>query len=88
MARSIRFTPEAWGDYIYWQGQDKKTLKRINVLIEAAARDPFAGIGKPEPLVGNLSGYWSRRIDELHRLVYYADDADLDVIACRGHYDD
>lgn len=88
MARSIRFTPEAWGDYTYWQGQDKKTLKRINVLIEAAARDPFAGIGKPEPLVGNLSGYWSRRIDELHRLVYYADDADLDVIACRGHYDD
>lgn len=57
MARSIRFTPEAWGDYIYWQGQDKKTLKRINVLIEAAARDPFAGIGKPEPLVGNLSGF-------------------------------
>lgn len=88
MARSIRFTPEAWGDYIYWHGQDKKTLKRINVLIEAAARDPFTGIGKPEPLVGNLSGYWSRRIDELHRLVYYADDADLDVIACRGHYDD
>jgi toxin YoeB len=57
-------------------------------LIEAAVRDPFAGIGKPEPLLGNLAGYWSRRIDEMHRLVYASDDADVDVIACRGHYDD
>jgi toxin YoeB len=88
MARSIRFTPAAWGDYIYWQGQDKKTLKRINLLVEATLRDPFAGIGKPEPLMGNLSGYWSRRIDEVNRLVYAVDDTDLDVIACRGHYDD
>ena len=89
MARSIRFTPAAWDDYTHWQGQEKKTLKRINILIEAAARDPFAGIGKPEPLQGNLlTGYWSRRIDETHRLVYAADDADLDVIACRSHYDD
>jgi toxin YoeB len=88
MARSIRFTPAAWGDYIYWQGQDKKTLKRINLLVEATLRDPFAGIGKPEPLMGNLSGYWSRRIDEVSRLVYAIDDTDLDVIACRGHYDD
>jgi toxin YoeB len=88
VARSIRFTPAAWDDYTYWQGQDKKTLKRINTLIEAAARDPFAGIGKPEPLMGNMTGYWSRRIDNVHRLVYAVDDADLDVIACRGHYDD
>ena len=88
MARSIRFTPAAWGDYTYWQGQDKKTLKRINTLIEAAARDPFVGIGKPEPLMGTLTGYWSRRIDNVHRLVYAVDDADIDVIACRGHYDD
>ena len=88
MARSIRFTPAAWDDYIYWQGQDKKTLKRINLLIEAALRDPFSGIGKPKPLMGNLSGYWSRRIDEVNRLVYAVDDTDLDVIACRGHYDD
>ena len=88
MSRTIRFTPAAWDDYTWWQGQDKKTLKRINTLIEAARRDPFAGIGKPEPLLGNLAGYWSRRIDETHRLVYAADDADLDVIACRGHYDD
>jgi toxin YoeB len=68
--------------------QDKKTLKRINLLIEATRRDPFSGIGKPEPLLGNLSGYWSRRIDEVNRLVYATDDIDLDVIACRGHYDD
>ena len=88
MARSIRFTPAAWDDYLYWQGQDKKTLQRINTLIEATVRDPFAGIGKPEPLMGNLSGYWSRRIDETHRLVYVVDDADLEVIACRGRYDD
>ena len=88
MARSIRFTPAAWDDYTYWQGQDKKTLKRINTLIEAVARDPFTGIGKPEPLMGNMAGYWSRRIDDVHRLVYTVDDADLDVIACRGHYDD
>lgn len=88
MARSIRFTPCAWDDYTYWQGQDRRMLKRINTLIEAAAREPFSGIGKPEPLLANLSGYWSRRIDETHRLVYAADDSDLDVIACRGHYDD
>ncbi|MBK9238312.1 MAG: Txe/YoeB family addiction module toxin [Rhodoferax sp.] len=88
MARSLRFTPAAWDDYTYWQGQDKKTLRRINTLIEAVARDPFTGIGKPEPLMGNMAGYWSRRIDDVHRLVYTVDDADLDVIACRGHYDD
>ncbi len=88
MVRSIRFTPSAWDDYIYWQAQDKKTLKRINALIGACARDPFAGIGKPEPLFGNLAGYWSRRIDETNRLVYSVDDSDVDVIACRGHYDD
>ena len=88
MARSVRFTPAAWDDYIYWQGQDKKTLKRVNTLIEAALRDPFSGIGKPEPLMGNLSGYWSRRSDAVNRLVYAVDAPDLDVIACRGHYDD
>jgi len=88
MARSIRFTPAAWDDYAYWQGQDKKTLKRINMLTEAAAREPFTGIGKSEPLLGNMAGYWSRRIDAVHRLVYAVDDADIDVIACRGHYDD
>ena len=86
MSRNYVFVPEAWEQYLYWQGQDKKTLRRINLLIESARRDPFAGIGKPEPLVGNLSGYWSRRIDDVHRLVYAADDDELVVIACRGHY--
>lgn len=86
MSRAVLFTAAGWGDYLYWQGQDKKTLRRINTLIEAARRDPFTGIGKPEPLLGNLSGYWSRRIDDVHRLVYAVDDADLAVIACRGHY--
>ena len=86
MSRSVLFTAAGWDDYTYWQGQDKKTLRRINTLIETARRDPFNGIGKPEPLVGNLSGYWSRRIDDVHRLVYAVDDGELAVIACRGHY--
>ena len=86
MSRSVLFTAAGWDDYTYWQGQDKKTLRRINSLIETARRDPFNGIGKPEPLVGNLSGYWSRRIDDVHRLVYAVDDGELAVIACRGHY--
>jgi toxin YoeB len=86
--RSVCFVPEGWTQYTFWQGQDRKTLKRINQLIEVAARDPFEGIGKPEPLVGNLSGYWSRRIDETNRLVYRATDDELIVIGCRYHYDD
>ena len=86
--RAIHFVPDAWDDYLYWQTQDKKTLKRINILISASAKDPFDGIGKPEPLRGNLSGYWSRRIDEANRLVYRVTDSDLVVIACRFHYED
>ena len=85
--RAIRFVPDAWDAYLYWQDQDKKTLKRLNQLINAAARDPFVGIGKPEPLRGELSGYWSRRIDEVHRLVYRATDTEIVIIACRFHYD-
>jgi len=85
--RAIRFVPDAWENYLYWQDQDKKTLRRINLLITAAAKEPFAGIGKPEPLRGDLSGYWSRRIDDTNRLVYRATDAELVVIACRFHYD-
>ena len=85
--RHIRFVPDAWADYLYWQEQDKKTLKRLNTLITAAAREPFAGIGKPEALRGDLSGYWSRRIDDAHRLVYRATDTDLVIVACRFHYD-
>ena len=88
MSRHKRFTPSAWVTYVYWQTQDKKTLKRINSLIDAACREPFEGIGKPEPLVGNLAGYWSRRIDDTNRLVYAVADADITVISCRFHYDD
>ena len=87
MVRDIRFVPDAWADYLYWQEQDKKTLKRLNTLITGAARDPFVGIGKPEPLRGDLSGYRSRRIDDVNRLVYRATDTDLVIIACRFHYD-
>jgi toxin YoeB len=87
MARGIQFVPDAWAAYVWWQGQDRKTLKRINTLIEAAVHDPFEDIGKPEALVGNLTGYWSRRIDEVNRLVYRATDTELIVIACRFHYD-
>ena len=85
--RAIRFVPDAWDAYLYWQDQDKKTLKRLNLLINAAARDPFVGIGKSEPLRGDLSGYWSRRIDEVNRLVYRATDSEIVIVACRFHYD-
>ena len=85
--RPIHFVPDAWDAYLYWQAQDKKTLKRLNLLITVTAKDPFAGIGKPEPLRGDLTGYWSRRIDDKNRLVYRATDAELVIIACRFHYD-
>lgn len=85
--RAIRFVPDAWDAYRYWQDQDKKTLKRLNLLINAAARDPFVGIGKPEPLRGDLSGYWSRRIDEVNRLVYRATDTEIVIVACRLYYE-
>lgn len=85
--RAIRFVPDAWEAYLYWQDQDEKTLRRLNSLITAAARDPFVSIGKPEPLRGELSGYWSRRIDETNRLVYRVTDIELVIIACRFHYE-
>lgn len=72
---------------MYWQGQDRKTLKRINLLIKDIIRSPFAGIGKPEALKENLSGYWSRRIDETNRLVYVVEDNQIVIIGCRFHYD-
>lgn len=86
MTRSVLFSPHAWDDYIFWQGQDRKTLKRINQLIRESQRSPFEGIGKPEPLLGNLAGFWSRRIDESNRLVYEVTDDSLNIIACRSHY--
>jgi len=84
--RNVKFTDEAWNSYIYWQTQDRKTLKRINDLIKDAQREPFSGIGKPEALKHSLSGLWSRRIDETNRLVYEATEADLVIISCRYHY--
>ncbi|MCI8352751.1 MAG: Txe/YoeB family addiction module toxin [Clostridia bacterium] len=82
----IAFTNEAWEDYCYWQRQDKKTLKRINILLEDIKRNEFAGIGKPEPLKNNLTGFWSRRIDEINRLVYKINNNQIEIIQCKGHY--
>ena len=86
MSRILVWTDEAWEGYIYWQSQDRKTLKRINKLIAATKREPFMGIGKPEPLRENLSGFWSRRIDDINRLVYAVDDNFITIISCRYHY--
>jgi len=82
----LTWTAEAWKDYLYWQTQDRKTLKRINKLIDATLRDPFGGIGKPEALKENLSGFHSRRIDETHRLVYAVEEMRIVIISCRHHY--
>jgi len=87
MSETLAWTKEAWKDYLYWQSQDRKTLKRINKLITDAMRAPFAGIGKPEPLKENLAGFWSRRIDDANRLVYAVDDGQLTIISCRYHYE-
>ncbi|MDM8545461.1 Txe/YoeB family addiction module toxin [Candidatus Venteria ishoeyi] len=86
MNRLLSWTDDAWSDYIYWQGQDKKILRRINKLITDVKRSPFDGIGKPEILKENLSGFWSRRIDETNRLVYAVDDVNITIISCRYHY--
>ena len=88
MLSRITWTLAAWEDYSYWQGQDRKTFKRINRLVQECLREPFAGIGKPESLRENLSGFWSRRIDDANRLIYRVDGDDRVVIACRYHYDE
>ena len=82
------WTDEAWADYLYWQTQDKKTLERVNQLVKDIERNKFSGIGKPEPLKNNLSGWWSRRIDESNRIVYRFKDGNLEISQCRGHYGD
>jgi len=87
MIELLTWTKEAWTDYVYWQSQDKKTLKRINKLILDTQRSPFEGIGKPEPLKENLAGFWSRRIDDTNRLVYAVDKKKLTIISCRYHYE-
>lgn len=83
------WTEQGWDDYVYWQMQDKKTLRRINDLVKDIERNGlFSGIGKPEALKGDLQGFWSRRIDEKNRLVYnQSEDGALCIIACRGHYE-
>lgn len=77
----------AWEDYLYWQTQDKKTLKRINALIRDIQRGTLEGTGKPEPLRGNLTGMWSRRIDERNRIVYYRKEDTIYLLSCRGQYE-
>lgn len=85
----LNFTEIAWQDYLYWQGQDKKTLKKVNQLLQDIARNGYTGTGKPEPLKGSLSGWWSRRIDDANRLVYRLQgDGDIEIAQCRGHYGD
>ena len=86
MARRIVFGPNGWIDYLYWQKQDSKTLDRINLLIRECQRDPFCGIGKPEPLKREYSGCWSRRIDDANRFIYRINASDLEIISCRYHY--
>jgi len=83
----IKFTVNAWEDYCYWQSIDKKIVKKINELIKDIERNPFDGIGKPEALKYDLSGYWSRRIDHEHRLVYQVIEKELLIYSCRYHYD-
>jgi toxin YoeB len=83
----IVFTASAWSDYLWFQEHDRRLAKRINQLIRDSLRSPFQGIGKPEPLKAELSGYWSRRINEEHRLVYAVASNDLVIIACRFHYE-
>ena len=82
-----KFTDEAWDDYQYWVENDKKMLKRINLLIKDIDRNPFEGIGKPEPLKANLQGYWSRRIDNEHRIVYAVETEQIVYISLRFHYE-
>ncbi len=83
---NLTFTSDSWDDYLYWQKNDKKIAKRINQLIKEIKRNPFEGIGKPEPLKFQLQGCWSRRIDQEHRLVYEVTDNSILVIGCRFHY--
>ncbi|WP_443216523.1 MULTISPECIES: Txe/YoeB family addiction module toxin [Salinivibrio] len=85
-SRLLCWTDDAWRDYVYWQSQDRKTLKRINKLILDVKRTPFEGIGKPEALKENLTGFWSRRIDDTNRLVYAVDDTSITILSCRYHY--
>lgn len=84
---NLQWTPDGWADYVYWQTEDRKTLRRINKLIKDMLRTPFQGIGKPEPLRYDLSEYWSRRIDDANRIVYTVKEDVLIIVQCRTHYE-
>ncbi|MFY8106095.1 MAG: Txe/YoeB family addiction module toxin [Elstera sp.] len=86
MTRFLSWTPSAWADYEAWQSEDRRFIRKINILIKDTLRDPFSGIGKPEALRLNLSGLWSRRIDQEHRLVYQVTDDAVIIVSCRTHY--
>ena len=83
---NVLFTARAWSQYIEWQDTDRKALRKLNTLIKECQRTPFTGSGKPEPLKGELAGFWSRRIDQEHRLVYRVTQTGLEIIQCRFHY--
>lgn len=85
---NLTFEEQAWKEYLYWQANDKKALRHINALLKDIERNNFDGIGKPEPLKGDLSGYWSRRIDEVNRIVYKEKDGAIIIASCKGHYND
>lgn len=82
------FSDQAWEDYLHWQKQDKKTLNKINSLLKDIDRNKYTGIGKPEPLIGNLSGFWSRRIDDKNRLIYRISNDVIEIAQCKTHYND
>ncbi|AKG43889.1 toxin RelK [Streptomyces xiamenensis] len=84
--RNVNFDPAAWDDFLFWLASDRKTARRITRLIAEIQRTPFEGIGKPEPLKGDLTGYWSRRINDEHRLVYRTDDKEMKIIKARYRY--
>jgi len=85
---NLDFTPESWAEYVDWLGIDKKITKRINMLFKDMLRDPFDGLGKPEPLQGEWAGFWSRRIDGKNRIVYRVHEGRLQIVQCKGHYGD
>ena len=84
----VLWEENAWEDYVSWQNEDRKTLRKINILVKDIQRTPFEGIGKPEPLKGNMSGWWSRRIDEVNRIVYKSVDGVVTIASCKNHYQD
>ena len=85
-SRKIQWDIDAWEDSLYWQKQDRKTLKRVNLIIQDICRNPFNGIEKPEQLKGSLAGFWSRRINDTDRIVYAVEEDDIFIISCKGHY--